>query len=454
MTACTVGPDFSPPVQNPANRYTQNQEKLQTQVPIAWGKSMKAAWWTEFSSVPLNSLMRQALSDNPTLTAARESLAQAEEVVKAQQGSLMPQASMNALAGRQKYGVALFGPSNFVIPPFTYYETGPSLTWTPDIFGGGKRQIEYQQSLTAYQNHELDALSVELAGNVAAQAIQLAAMKTELTTVQSLVDSDTKSLLMIQSAVLSGAASQTDVLNAQSQLIQDRALMPQIQQQFSLNRHTLAVLLGKAPADWVPPPLSFEELTLPSSLPVSLPSELIRKRPDILAAESSLRAASAMLGIATANQYPALTLTANMMQEALAPSNLFLGAGNAWALVGGLSAPLFDGGQRSAEKQEAIHGYQSTLADYRQTIVHAFSQVANMLTALANDEEMIRITTSLVDTAQSSLNLTRQSQNAGNTSALALQAAQRSLAQAQLKLEAAQLQRYLDIIDLFVNLGG
>ncbi|NDU86314.1 MAG: efflux transporter outer membrane subunit [Ferrovum sp.] len=454
LSACAVGPDYVPPTQSAADHYTAPQETRESASNIALGKPMDAEWWTIFSSVALNNLIQHAVGDNYDLKAARETLSQAEAAVDAQQGSLMPQMSLNALAGRQKYGVALFGPSNFVIPPFTYYEVGPSLSWTPDIFGGGKHQIERQQALAAYQKHELDALYVELTGNVVSQAIQLAAVKSELVTVQGLVESDEKNLDMIQSAVLVGAATQSDILNAQASLAQDRQLIPPLKQQSSLNLHMLSVLLGKAPADWSLTTLRFEELTLPPLLPVALPTTLVHGRPDILAAESGLQAASASLGVAMANQYPALTLTANMLQEALTPSNLFLGAGNAWALLGGISMPLFDGGTLAAEKQEAIHGYQASLAEYRQTVVHAFSQVADALTALANDEDTLKITTLMLQIAQSSLDLTRQSQNAGNSSRLEVETAHRSLIQAQFKCEEAQLQRYLDVVRLFVALGG
>ncbi|MBW8067835.1 MAG: efflux transporter outer membrane subunit, partial [Ferrovum sp.] len=326
LAACTVGPDFVPPKLTPADRYTSPAERVEPPPERVLGKQIESEWETVFSYPPLSALIHRALEDNYDLTAARETLAQAEEAVKAQQGSLMPQGSMNALAGRQKYGVALFGPSNFVIPPFSYYEVGPFLSWSPDFFGGGKRSVERQQALATYQHRQLDALYVELTANVVAQSVLIAAMQAEITTVQHLLKADERMLSLIQSSYDSGMATQADILNARNRLAADRALLPPLKQQYSSNLHTLSVLVGKAPADWQPPTLVFDDLKIPASLPVALPSELLRKRPDILAAEASLQVASASLGVATANQYPALTLTANMLQEALTPSNLFLGA--------------------------------------------------------------------------------------------------------------------------------
>ncbi|WP_297455711.1 efflux transporter outer membrane subunit [Ferrovum sp.] len=454
LAACTAGPDFVPPKLAPADHYTSPAERVEPQPERVLGKQIESEWKTVFSYPPLSALIHRALEDNYDLTAARETLAQAEEAVKAQQGSLMPQGSMNALAGRQKYGVALFGPSNFVIPPFSYYEVGPFLSWSPDFFGGGKRSVERQQALATYQHRQLDALYVELTANVVAQSVQIAAMQAEITTVQHLLKADERMLSLIQSSYDSGMATQADILNARNRLAADRALLPPLKQQYSSNLHTLSVLVGKAPADWQPPTLVFDDLKIPASLPVALPSELLRKRPDILAAEASLQVASASLGVATANQYPALTLTANMLQEALTPSNLFLGAGNAWALAGGVSMPLFNGGMLEAEKQGAFHAYQASLAEYHQTVVQAFSQVADALTALANDTDAVKAMQSVVDTSQSALDLSMKSRAAGNTADLEVEAAHRALAQTQLKLEEALTQQYLDTTRLFVALGG
>ncbi|MHB8354621.1 MAG: efflux transporter outer membrane subunit, partial [Burkholderiales bacterium] len=423
LSACSVGPDFRVPDPPATKTYTSE---------IAVGQHIETEWGGLFASAALQALIRQAIADNYDMTAARETLAQAEAAVQAYSGSLMPQASLDALAGRQKYGVALFGPSNFMIPPFTYYEVGPSLSWTVDLFGGGQRRVERQQAQAEYQRHELDAMLVVLSGNVVSQAVSLAAVNAEITALQRVLASDEKTLALVQASFDAGAATRMDILSAQNRLIADRTLLPPLKQRASLSTHTLAVLVGKAPADWSPPPLDFDHLTLPETLPVSLPSELVRKRPDILAAEANLHAASASVGVATANLYPSLTLSANMLQEALMPSRLFYGVSNAWALAGGVSAPIFNGGMLSAEKRGAEHAYQAALAQYGQTVVHAFSQVADALTALAHDADMLDALKASVATAKSSLDLAQLGYDAGNTGLLQIEAARREFAQTQL----------------------
>ena len=445
LCACSVGPDFRRPDPPATQTYTPE---------IVLGQRIETEWGGLFASPPLQALIRQAMADNHDMAAARQTLAQAEATVQAYRGSLMPQASLDALAGRQKYGVALFGPSNFMIPPFTYYEAGPSLSWTVDLFGGGQRRVERQQALADYQGHELEAMVVVLSGNVVSQAVSLAAVNAEIIALQRMLASDEKTLALTRAAFADGAANRMDILGAESRQMADRALLPPLKQRASLSAHTLSVLVGKAPADWSPPPLDFDLLTLPENLPVSLPSELVRKRPDILAAEANLHAASASVGVATANLYPSLTLSADMLQEALMPSRLFYGASNAWALAAGVSAPIFNGGLLSAEKRGAEHAYQAALAQYEGTVVRAFSQVADALTALAHDADLLDALRVSLVTAQASLDLAQKSYAAGNIGLLEVEAARRDAAQAQLHLTEVRSQQLVDATQLFVALGG
>ena len=454
LSACAVGPDFKVPDAPATKAYVSEQEMLTVDQRIALGHRVESEWWTLFGSPTLNDLIRQAVRGNHGLSAARETLAQAQAAVDAESGSLMPQVSLDAIAGRQKYGVALFGPSNFFIPPFTYYEAGPAFSWTLDLFGGGQRRVERQQAMAAYQSHEMEALYVALTGNVASQTVQLAALRSEINEAEKLLQADTQLLTLTQASFDAGAGTRSDVLNAQSRLAADRALLPPLKQRYSLSAHTLSVLVGRAPGDWSPPDVAFGQLAFPPELPLALPSELVRKRPDILAAEANLHAASATVGIATANLYPSLTLSANMFQEALTPTRLFYGASNAWALAGGLSAPIFDGGTLSAQKREAEHAFQAALSEYRQTVVHAFGQVADVLTALSHDGEFLNAMSTGAQTAHTALDIARKSYEAGNTGLLDVALARRSDALAQLQLADARVNQYLDAIRLFVALGG
>lgn len=454
LSACTVGPDYKTPDAPATKAYTAEDEVLPAQQHAILGKQIETEWWSLFSSEDLNGLIAQAIEKNYTLAAARESMAHAEEMVKAENGTLLPQANFDTTAGRQKYGVALFGPSNFSIPPFTYYEAGPSLSWDLDLFGKKRRSVEEQQALARYQAHQLDATYVTLTGNITAQAINYAGARAEIAATETIIAEDEKTLKLVQAAFDAGSETKVNILTAQSQLDNDRALLPPLKQRMSIARHALSILAGEAPADWAPPEFALDDFTLPEELPLTLPSELVRKRPDIRAAEANLHVASAAIGVAEASLYPDITLSANTLQEALNPAGLFKSVNNAWALAAGVSTPLFSGGTLSAEKRAAEHGYQQALAQYRQTILNSFGDVADALTALAHDEEAITAQKRAVGTATSSLSLARKSYQAGNTGLLVTQDAQRQLAQAKLGLIRARSQRYLDTANLFVALGG
>lgn len=453
LAACSSGPNFAPPNPPKTQGYTSKNDVLPLQQRIILGKRLQTDWWALFNSPEINDLIRQTIDNNYSLAAARETLSQAEESVNAESGNLLPHAALGATIGRQKYGAALFGPANFSIPPFTYYEVGPSVSWTPDFFGGGKRALERQQALAEYQGDEADALYVALTGDTVVTALDIAAASAEIAALRNIVAEDKNIVNLEELSYEAGEATKMDILNAQNQWITDQSLLPPLAQRLNVSRHALAILVGHAPADWLPPVLDFKKFTLPKGLPLSLPSKLVKKRPDILAAAAELHAASAAIGVATANLYPQITLSANMMQEALTPGGIFSAVNNAWALAAGISAPLFDGGTLKAKKRGAEHAYKASLARYRQTILVAFRQVADALTALANDEDAAALAGSAVNSARTSMELVRVSYRSGATGLLAVHNAERLLIKAQWDDIRIRQQRYIDSARLFVALG-
>jgi NodT family efflux transporter outer membrane factor (OMF) lipoprotein len=243
-------------------------------------------------------------------------------------------------------------------------------------------------------------------------------------------------------------------MTAQSQLASDRTQLPDLHQQESTARHALAILVGKAPAEWSPPDFALTDFTLPGEIPVSLPSDLVHRRPDILAAEAQLHVASAAIGVATANLYPNIDLTGVVTQQALTPGFLFNSVSNAWAVAANISQPIFDGGQLSAQRRAAVDNYQATLAIYRQTILTAFGDVADLLQALSNDSELLKAQTTAAETAGESLDLARRSFQSGNSGILDVIDAERRYAQAQVGLTRAKSQRLMDTAQLYLALGG
>lgn len=383
----------------------------------------------------------------------QETLKQAEEITRASQGALLPQMNMTADAGRQKYGAALFGPADFTIPTFSYYTFGPNVTWTLDIFGKQQRTIEQNQALMQYQQETVKATYLTLTGNIVTTSLSLAALNDEIANQKKLIKIDKGLVDLVQKAQHLGEATPMDVLNTQQQWHQDQIVLPLLYQQKNNAQSELNVLLGKLPADWQAPHIELHQVVLPKNLPLSLPSELLRHRPDIAAAEALLHAACANVGIATANLYPQITLSAATLQEALSPDKLFNAASNASSILAGLTTPVFSGGSMQAERRAAIHAYKAAYHNYQQTVVQAFVQVAQVLQALHYDDQEMAAQTDALNAAHKSFHLTQISHQAGSANLLDISETERLYNQAQLAYIQALIQRYQDTAQLYLVLG-
>jgi NodT family efflux transporter outer membrane factor (OMF) lipoprotein len=456
LSACTVGPDFVPPHATTGPNYAAAADApLPADQHLALDKPVDHAWWKEFHSAALDGLVAQALQDNPQVTAEKARLAQAQEEIAAAEGRLLPNISLAGAVGSQNYIIGQRTPLNMTLPPFTYYAVEPSGTFPLDLFGGGKRAVEQATALADYQKYELGAAALSLAGNIAAEALQNASARDQIANIKSIVDGDKRDVDLVQTAIDAGSATRTQLLSVQSQLAADRTLLPDFQQQETVSCHALAILVGRAPGGWTAPDFALQDFTLPAEIPASIPSELIHQRPDILAAEARLHAASAAIGVATANLYPQINLSAATVLEALTPGGLFgAGAINSWSVAAGLTQSLFDGGVLSARRRAAIDAYQAALADYQTVVLAAFGQVADDLQSLSNDADRARAEKDAAETAAASLDLSRRSFAAGNAGVLDVIDAERRSAQARLGYSRANAQRLLDTVQLYVAVGG
>jgi NodT family efflux transporter outer membrane factor (OMF) lipoprotein len=455
LSACTVGPDFKAPRAPATQTYAAPDDAPPPpDQRIALGARIEGDWWRQFHCAALDELIKLALNDNQDIAASRARVAQAQEEVNAARAALLPSLTFGATVGRQKYGKALFGPLDFVIPPFTYYTVGPSVSAPLDLFGGNKRALEERAAYEDYQQHQLGAAYLSLTANIAAQALTVASARAQIGVIQDIIADDQRNVDLVQTALEDGMATRTQLLTAQTQLATDRTLLPELRQEESTARHALAILIGRQPAQWTAPEINLNDFTLPGEIPASLPSELVHRRPDILAAEAQLHAASAAIGVATANLYPNISLGGSLTQQALTPGNFFEGAAAAWSVAANLTAPLYDGGRLRAERRAALDGYQAALADYRQVILHSFGEVADSMQALSNDEEQFNSQAVAAQTASTARDLARRSYAVGNSGILDVLDAERSTAQAQLGLSRAKAQRLIDTARLYMALGG
>ena len=414
---------------------------------------MPAHWWQGFASAQLDTLMARSLQHNRDLETARASLAEAHQVWLASADSQWPQTDLQADAGRQKYGQALFGPVNFVIPPFSYVEAGPTISWTADLSGRQRASEARARALADHEQHRLDATWLMISQQIAMLCFDLAEAKDEQTLQRQMTEIDRHLQDLVRESRRAGAATRPDETAASARLDADQAALPALEQRISLDRHALAMLLGATPDQQALPPFHLADFTLPDS-PVSLPSALVHRRPDILAAEASLQAAGAAWGYARASHYPDITLSAQWLQEALTPAGLFHAANAAWALGAGIDLPLADGGQRDAQTEAARQAMLAARSQYQQIVLDAFRQVADQLTALDHDRQLAATRHRSLLTSQEQLDMDRFRVQTGDAGLLPELTAQRALLEAQINELRARQAGLRDSAALLVSLGG
>lgn len=457
LEGCAVGPNFTPPTPPSASGYVVEPSALPTAgrsdiaQHLQWGAPPDPHWWAAFRSTALDDTVALAIADSPTLDTARATLAQAQQAIRVARGGLYPQVDVEASAQRDRARTTGGGRGHTTSNLLTI---GPSVSYALDLFGGTRRQIEAQTALADYQRYQLAATYLTLTGNTVTQALTSAGAREQLRAVADIIAADRRNVELVAIEREVGKAAMTDVLAARSQLAADLALSPPLEQQLSVADHALSILVGKTPTQWQAPAFDFDMLTLPADIPVALPSVWLASRPDVGAAQSQLHAASAAIGIATAQLYPNITLSAAWTQTAASMGPLFDSANGLWAVAAALTAPLFHGGALNAQKQAAVDAFDAQLGIYRQTVLQAFGQVADTLRALQHDADELAAQRTALETAQASLALQRESYRVGTASLVEVLQAQRLYAQARLGYARAKGQRYVDTAQWFAAMGG
>lgn len=466
VTGCAVGPDFRPPESPRVKKYTPAplpEETPAAKVPCGeaqcfrMGEEIPEQWWTLFHSKALDGLVRLAIAGNPTAAAAEAALRQARENLRARWGSAwVPALDGEMSASREKFSAASFGQSIRVgVPPFDLYNASVNVSYVLDFFGGQRRELEALAAQVDYRRFQLAGTYLTLTANVVTTAVQEASLRAQIQATREILADQQQAYELVRRQFELGGISRTDVLAQETQLAQTRATLPPLEKSLAQTRHQLAILLGKFPGDAGSLPVfDLREMTLPVSLPVSLPSSLVRQRPDIQAAEALLHAASAQVGVATANLYPRITLTGSYGSQTNQSGNLFTGDSIIWNLGTGLTQPLFHGGELIAKRRAAVAAYDQALSLYKEAVLQAFRDVADSLRALELDASALRAQLEVETAAQDTLELTRKQFQFGAVSYLSLLDAQRQYQQARIRLVQAQAARFADTAALFQALGG
>jgi NodT family efflux transporter outer membrane factor (OMF) lipoprotein len=458
LAGCAVGPNFHQPKPpdtkgylHPSSDAAPVQAQAQDVQNVSQGAELAGEWWQLFHSPQLDEVVRASIAASPTLKAANATLAEAREEVTVARAAFLP--SVNAAAGAQRSGAgAVRAPGTGATA--NLYSIGLSTSYSPDIFGGTRRAVEQQQALADYQRNELAAAYLTLTGSVVNEVLIIASTRLQITTTEDLIASDRRNLALTQREFDVGIVTRNDVLTADSQLAADLAQLPSLHKQLDQAYDELAVLAGRVPSEWQVQPFDIDQFTLPRDIPLSLPARLVRQRPDVLAAETQLHAASAAIGVAVAQEFPDISLSASITRESLRAADLFHQFSTLWGIGGSLTQPIFKGGALRAQVRAARDAFEAEAATYQGVVLEALGQVADDLWALQYDAQILTVDRHSMDVALEALKLQQKSYAVGTTTVLNLIAAERTYAQARLSYVSARVQQFTDSASLLTALGG
>ena len=462
LAACAVGPDFAPPPAPPVAGYTPDTPPATTAATdvnggaaqkFVMGRDIPGDWWKVFHSREIDALIAEALRANPNLQAAQASLWQAKENLYAAGGKLLPSIDATGNATRQAFSPAEFGQSG-PSQTFNLYQASVNVSYTPDVFGGQRRMIEATAAQAENQRFTLEATYLTLTSNVVTAAVQEASLRGQIEATQEIIKAESDQLEVVRHQFEAGAATRADVLTQDAEVAATEATLPSLQKQLEQQHHVLLALIGHFPNEKRREHVTLASFHLPTRLPVSLPAQIVEQRPDVRAAQSTLHQASAQIGVAIANRLPQISLTASYGSAALTPEALFTPATAVWSIAGGVTQPIFHGFTLMHQERAARAAYEQADAQYRNTVLTAFQNVADALRALQFDAATLKAQQRAVQAASETFDLTRGQYRLGAITYIILLNAQRTYQQALLALVQAQAARYADTAALFAALGG
>jgi NodT family efflux transporter outer membrane factor (OMF) lipoprotein len=471
VCGCAVGPDFAPPSPPDVAGYTPGRAPTRTVAAddVSGGvaqrfvkdRDIPGDWWRLFGSRPLRTLTERALKNNQDLASAQAALRVAQANLAAGKGAYLPSIDGNFSATREKPPIA--GPAvpdengNLVLPEsptFNLFTGQVLVSYTPDVFGGIHRNVESLQALSDNQRFQLEATYLTLTSNIVFAAVQEASLRGQIDATESLIKIGTDVLRLLRTQFNAGQIAEADVATQQAALAQVEETLPPLQRQLAQQRHLLSALTGELPDKEPPERFTLAGLRLPRDLPVSVPSHLVQQRPDLRAAEENLHSASALIGVAVANRLPNLTLTANVGSTAPMIDQLFSpGTGN-WAIAGSLLQPIFHGGALYQHEIAARAAFEQATSQYRGTVITAFQNVADSLSAVEQDAVALQKAVVAENAANRVLAITRRRLELGDVNFLQVLVAQQFYLQARLARVIAQANRFADTVALFQALGG
>lgn len=472
ISSCAVGPNFHHPEKPKTTRYTdkpmpKSTVSAKTQLGKAQvfqtSKQLPKHWWRIFHSKALNQLVKASLCANPDMAAASEALKIAHDNTRIQQTAFFPLVTGNYNPSRQLTAGTLA--SNLASNAYLYNlnTLNFNVTYMPDVLGFTRRQVETAKALEEAQAFQYQAVYLTLASNVVLGAIQEASIREQIKVTQQSIRLARDTLVLYEKQLALGAVGQSDVVAQSAFLAQMESALPPLQLQLAQQRHVLASLRGVLPSQSVLETFELKDFSLPTHLPVKLPSQLVAQRPDIRAAEADLHAASAQVGVAIANRLPNIMLSGSggfmpvAFSVASIPASLPLlptGGTAYWALAANLLGTIFDAGSLLYQQRAAEANYRLAAAQYRRVVLNAFQNVADALKAIQYDAELLKAAVKQERAAFKNMQITENKMKLGLANHVELIQAQQLYQQALANLAQSQANRLADTVGLFQALGG
>jgi len=462
VAGCTMGPDFHSPDPPKAQSFLPDQPPTFVAGGIDGGEAQRIVdgmdipgqWWQVFQSPQLNGLIETALRANPDIQAASAGLRVAQEAARAQRATLFPTLQAGFGATANQVPTVLSAPTAANTYSYSLYTLGLTLSYNLDLWGANRRQIESLDALAEAQCFQVEGAYLSLASNVVAAAILEASLRAQVDATERIIAAQRDTLDILNRQLGVGAVNGSDVAAQEAALAQVQATLPPLQKALAQQRNLLATLTGRFPDQALAERFKLEDLKLPEELPLSLPSRLVEQRPDVRAAESNLHSSSALVGVATANQFPNVTLNASIGTQALTPDTLF-GPTLASSVVGvNVLQTVLDGGALAAKKRQAQAALEQADAQYRSIVLQAFRNVADTLRALEFDALALKAAVAAEQATATSLQIARRRLELGDATYIFVLTAELAYQQAALLRVQAQAARYTDTAALFQALGG
>jgi NodT family efflux transporter outer membrane factor (OMF) lipoprotein len=458
LTGCAVGPDFVSPPPPMADRFLPEPVKSAGSQKVVVVEEIPARWWEVFHNRNLNALIEASIEHNASLQAAQAAIRIAYYQAEAQKGGFLPQVQLDSSDTRN-----LQSPSQFQVTPnastnpYSYFWKSLTVTYSPDIWGANLRAVQSLEAQTEQQRYQLEAAYLALTSNVASAAVQEAMLRGQIAATLEVIKEARDIVTILRKQYGIGAVAQADVLVQEAALAQMEQLLPPLEKSLALQRDLLTALAGQYSTAQVPETFNMKALTLPSHLPVTLPSAFVRQRPDVRAAEAAMHSASAQIGMAIAARLPTVTLSAQGGYQGYSMSQLFLPQTGFWTLSAGVTQPIFQGFSLLNKQRAAEAGLTQAEAQYRQTVIGAFQNVADALRALQADAKAVQAAVHAEVVAKKSFEIVKKQflmAEGSSVNMLQVLNAEQTWLQAAVTRIGAEGQRLGDVVGLFMALGG